>query len=197
MGLAESVPIRRRLKVAQIFGLPPRSVNKGTQHTHSQGELIRSFPDDRSREFSCEPWSYHFLGPCFPVQISNFHCCIIVDITQFPHSSSSLASTHFLASRGVLTHALTVLHALSNAMLHVFMLTSWKTCLLHASVADADDADDACWRSQTALVPVEPSAPPRTTPTPLSLSLHRAGTWREGAVAELKPTRHENQTASG
>ena len=72
-GLAECVPIRVNLRKLPSLVSHTRSVNEGTQHTffqRSQGELTRVFPDDRSREFCCEPWSYHFLGHRFTVQIS-------------------------------------------------------------------------------------------------------------------------------
>ena len=54
--------------------------------------LIRAFPNNSSLEICRELWLYHFLVPCFPVQISNFHRLVIVFCNEL------LVPVHYLAA---------------------------------------------------------------------------------------------------
>ena len=81
---------------ASIFVSHVRSVDESTPDTfflRSNGELIRAFPNDRSRVFCCERGPYHFLGSRFSVQISNLHCFVIVHCNELPERFHYSAAT--------------------------------------------------------------------------------------------------------
>ena len=75
--LAEGRANPRQPAVARIFCFTTfvvsMKVRKNTFSMCSQGKLVRAFPKNSSREICRESWPYHFLGPHFFLQISNFY----------------------------------------------------------------------------------------------------------------------------